>query len=242
MNSNNNELHTKDQMIEFYKNISDDAKNILIDDNFGPAIQVIGKENGLTALQSLDVEDIVVYTLLGINKREDVAMNITGKLNISLNTAQKIANDLDENIFSQIKKPSMETNKTKGININTQEDKSKKKKLAIEELSKPISTPTPPKQQVLQPNAIQKEAIQPKTKPATPPIKPETKTPTTQTPNKTIIGANKIGVGIPAKEHQFEEKLRNAFESQKIQNLNTTSNTTEEKQKITQDPYREPLE
>jgi len=240
--------YTQEQLLSLYKKADKSAQKILKDKNLGPVIQIIGKKNNLTSTQSLDIEDEVIHVLLNISKKDDFEHNLINKLNIPEKTARTIYNEIDYNIFSKIDKPVPEPDSN---NNNTKKEIkdgkiTAKKKLAIEELSKPIPAPTPPKQQVPQPNTIQKkENTQPQSKPTTPPVKFKTQITNTQHPEKTIVGAEKIGVDIPvkpvAKEHQFEEKLRNAFDPQKTQD-NTLPNINEQKQKTIQDPYREPLE
>ncbi len=264
-----NKNYTKEKLLELYKKTPKDIQGILLDKNLGPAISVIGKDAGLTALQSLEIEDSVVDVLLGVNKQKNLTQDITNKLNIKSETALKITNDINENIFSQVKESLtkikegdkdtvLEKDKAvvqKKIVIKTEVPLSvspavvgiseERKKIAIKELSKPIPTPVSLQRTAPQPITkqifLKEKGVQ---------LQPTSTTPlkenregiiSTQTIPKTIVGEEKIGIGIPSKEHQFEEKLRGAFEAPKKEAEKPNPTISTPPQKITQDPYREPL-
>ncbi len=242
---NNN--HKKEQLLELYNKTPKDIQNILLDKNLGPAIHVVGEDHGLTALQSLEVEDEVVNILLGISKQGNLARNIVSKLNISSETADKIVSDIDENILLRVKeyfaKISGEDKDRKKIGVTTKVPLTREeiKKIAVEELTKPTSLQPPVPQPTIKQTFSREKDEQDQPTPDTPPIKHVGGTMSTPTPPKHIVGEEKIGVDVPPSEHIFEKKLRNAFETPK-EEKNATQPTTETQQpKTKQDPYREPL-
>ncbi len=180
----NNTTHTEEQMIEFYKNVPDDIREVLLDDNFGPAIQVIGRENGLKPQQSLEAENIVTNIMLGVEPLNQFNQLLQEKLEIPREKIREITKSIGENIFSQIKE-SLEK-------IQTPKEK-------IGEETIPKDTFIPIKIPIISPLPTAP------TFEATPPL-------ASSVSPKPIIGAEKIGIGIPKKEsveeHPFEKKLR----------------------------------
>jgi len=206
--------HTKEQLFELYGKVPEDIQSIIRDENLGPAIQVIGKDHGITPAQALDVEDVVLHTLLGIKPAHSFAKQIQEKLNISEDVAQKIAKDIDENIFSPVKES---LNKIQGT-----EKPERAIKIPITPPVHPSATtdpketpripqaPTPRKPEPAQPSTLPSKIVNKKPMPHEG-IVTQTPSPTPATPpthRKSIVGAEKIGVGIPSAEHMFEQKLR----------------------------------
>jgi hypothetical protein len=171
----NNTTYTKEQIVKLYKNTPNDIRDILFDDNLGPAIQVIGKDCGINPEQSLDVEDEVVYVLLGINKVEDFTQRIQHKINITNETAKKITIAVNENIFSQVKE-------------------SLEKRIGAIPSRQSQDFPHPAESLI---SSIHKQT----------PAQKEKTVPFT-TLSRPIVGAEKVGVGVPPPEHLFEKKLR----------------------------------
>ncbi len=117
----NNTTHTEEEMIEFYKNVPDNIRVLLLDDNFGPAIQVIGRENGLTPTQSLEAEDVVTLILLGVEPLSQFNQLLQEKLEIPREKVREITKSIGENIFSPIKESleKIQTHEEKTIPKNT---------------------------------------------------------------------------------------------------------------------------
>lgn len=114
----NDVTYKKEPLIEFYKNTPEDIRDILIDDNFGPAIQIIGRKNGVNPTQSLDIEDIVVHVLLGVEPEEGLIARIQKKINVPKETARGITEDLEKNIFSYVKEPLKKIQRNKKFKLN----------------------------------------------------------------------------------------------------------------------------
>lgn len=96
-------------MLEKYNASPQNIRDILSDKNLGLAIQVIGKDHRITPAQALEVEDVVVHTLLGIEPPQTLAERIQKSAGVSAEAAQEIASDLDENIFAPVKDLPAET-------------------------------------------------------------------------------------------------------------------------------------
>jgi len=215
----NNITHTQEQMIEFYKNVPSDIRELLLDDNFGPAIQLIGRENGLTPIQSLDTEDVVTLVLLGVEPLKQFSSLLQKKLEIPREKIHKITKGIDEEIFSPVKKTleklQATEEKTQGeIKIPLKQDRLSLEKTMPENniisvkttptLSVPIPKPVLPSEQLI--------------------------------PIKSVVGAENMGVGIPVKEeHVFEKKLREVTQSSKTESLTSTENNTVRKNILSTD-------
>jgi len=206
--------YTKEEMIKFYKNVPGDIRGILLDKNFGPSFQVIGRENDISPLQSLDLEDVAVYILLGVEPLNQFSHLLQGKLGVSREKAEKIAKSIDENIFYQIRES---LRKIQGDN-NIRIKKIDKQNTPTHKPESPVPAPTNYNLDNTTPNIA---------------------------PPKTIVGAEKVGVGVPQKEeHMFEKKLREMSENMKIPKTEI-EDTEPAKTKIQPeriDPYREVTE
>ena len=224
MNTNKN--YTGEQLFELYSKAPEDIQGVIRDENLGPAIQVIGKDHGITPVQALDVEDIVLHTLLGIKPVNSFAKQIQEKLGISEDAAQKIARDVDENIFSPVKESLDKIQEINSEGAGSQSQTSynpadssgtnTSPQTSEEDLQVP-QAPTTKTPESTQPSALPSKIVQKKPKPYT-----EDPTQTSQTLHKPIVGAEKIGMDIPPiehrgvntfsepqrDEHMFEKKLR----------------------------------
>ena len=255
--------YTKEQLFELYGKMPKDIQSIIHDENLGPAIQVIGKDHSITPTQALDVEDIVLHTLLGTIPIHNFARKIQEKLDISEEVAQKITKDIDENIFSQVKESLDEIHETE-----------RPETIVKIPITPPVHPPTPttPKEMPRTPQAPferKPEPVQPSTLPSKivkkkpvpyEGVPTQTPSPTPPTPHKSIVGAEKVGVGIPPlkrpEEHMFERKLREVVppEAQKPTPRAISPSTEAENKAGGQhkplvetpsygaDPYKEPIE
>ncbi len=242
MNNKTNINYTDEQIFSLYRKIPKDLRNMIKDENFGIAMQITGKGFGLTALQSLDLEDSVVHVFLGIIKREDLLQDIVNKLNISSDIAQKIIASIDENIFSDVKesllKVSSDTNfeterENKGIKStkipikNIEQHKSNDRKNAIAELTRKIPTPqvsTEEKKVNITPFPSTNEYSE---KISTVPVPPKPTDTTT---------VEKINIDAQQEEHIFEKKLRETIDNRNQKEGEFVLSDTNSK-----DPYRESL-
>jgi len=185
--------HTKEEMAELYKKVPYDIRALLLDNNFGPAMQVIGRESGLTPKQSLEAENVVASIMLGIEPLSQFNQLLQKELEIPNEKVQKITRSVDENIFLPIKESLKKIQTTEEVH---------------ESKTKDIFVPIPVKSPLAPPASS--STIKP-----IPPL-------TLSISPKTIIGAEKIGVDIPSKkivEHPFEKKLRTVTQPQQKETL-----------------------
>jgi len=253
----NNINYTKEQLFELYGKAPEDIQSMIRDENLGPAIQVIGKDHGITPEQALDVEDIVLHTLLGIESHQDFTRRILEKLGISKDTARKIAEDVDENIFLPVKESLNKIHETKKSETTIKTPIVHPMRPSTQTVpEKALQVPKAPFERThgaqVQPSTLPSKIVKKKpvpyegrsaqTPPTAPPIPPTT--------HKPIIGAEKVGVGIPAmerpqelqrSEHMFEKKMREAVPPpQKDKPAEKLVDVPDYSEKA--DPYREPAE
>lgn len=252
---NNNTNYTEEQLFEIYGKVPEDIQSMIRDENLGPAIQVIGKDHGITPAQALDVEDVVLHTLLGTKPANNFARQIQEKLGISEEVAQKIAGDIDENIFSAVKESLGEIQEVKHQEPTVPQPP--KEAPQIPQVP-PLRKPEPAQPSTLPSRIIKKkpvpyEGVPTQIAPPTPPTPPAF--------HKPIVGAEKVGIGIPPleppQEHMFEQKLRETVQPDAPKPASTTipqiqteteQEGEEERKPLVEtpsygtDPYKEPIE
>jgi len=214
-----NTTHTQEQIIKFYKNVPADIRVILLDDNFGPAIQVIGRENGLTPQQSLEAEDVVANIMLGIEPLNQFNQLLQEKLEIPREKVREITKSIGENIFSSVKE-SLE-----------------KMQVAEEKTKVEIKIPLKQDRLSLGKTMTENNIISAKTT-----LTPSTPTPKPVLPSehlipiKSVAGAKTAGVSIPIKEeHVFEKKLREVTQTSKAGSLTSIENNAVHKNILSTD-------
>lgn len=101
----NNTNYTEQQLREAYEKSPDSVKRLIVDENLGYLVQAIGRENGVTPEQALDIEYEVVRTLLGLHNLEELSKNIKDVVgeSVSGEIVWKIARDIRNDIFTDIK-------------------------------------------------------------------------------------------------------------------------------------------
>lgn len=215
----NNITHTQEQMIEFYKNVPSDIRELLLDENFGPAIQLIGRENGLTPLQSLNTEDVVALILLGVEPLKQFSSLLQKKLEIPREEIRKITESIGEEIFSPIKKTL------------------EKMQVAEEKTQGEIKIPLKQDRLSLEKTMPENNIISVKTTPTLFVPIPKPVLPSEQLiPIKSVVGAENMDVSIPIKEeHIFEKKLRETTQTSKAGSFTSIENNAVHKNILSTD-------
>lgn len=94
---------TKEQIVAQYKKLPGDLQKLVVSEDLGTGIQLIGRDTGITPEQALDVEDEVVAILMGTSHPKDFIRNIQSKLNIDQEKARAIAERVNEEIFQPVR-------------------------------------------------------------------------------------------------------------------------------------------
>jgi len=94
-------MNQKDLEKKFFES-PEDIQAIIMHENFGPEITIIGQDAGITNVRSLDVEDAVIHVLIGDLHPKDFIQTIAQKAELPNETAQKIAREVTESIFEQV--------------------------------------------------------------------------------------------------------------------------------------------
>ena len=181
--------------------------------------------------------------ILKMEEKENFSKNLENQINIPKEVAQKIALEIDRSIFSQVKKSPEKIHsleETVGVKIKTPD-------LSMEVEEPSLIKSLPKKEPSLDPPIPPTPTITPAPQPTTPRDMPAgIRTPVTPPISpKPIVGAEKMGVGIPEpespKEHLFEKKLREAVQPPTPPKQTAESSVTAEppvsQKKV--DPYRE---
>ncbi len=249
--------YTKEQMVEFYKNMHGNVRGILLDDNFGYVFQVIGRENGISSIQSLDIEDITTLIIIGATPEKTLEQKIREKIGVTEEKAHKIAEDIRENILAQTRRKAEERPAVYSKIINTKNSSVQIKlnppvKKIFPSFTK-IKTNEKPKPKGLNLAYVKTPTATPKIPPSITPSVPapapikkiidETTAPTPvfhQEQKKSELD-EKINTGS---EHLFEKKLREAAKQLTSKEpggtvLQTKPVEIPKPQKSKIDPYRE---
>ncbi len=95
--------YTNEQLREGFKKLPNDIRQVLLSEDFGLIIQVVGKDLGVTPEQALDIEDEVSLILMGISDPKDFIGNIQKKIGVDEQKAHAIAERVNEEIFQPVK-------------------------------------------------------------------------------------------------------------------------------------------
>lgn len=94
---------TKEQITAQYKKLPADLQKLVVSENLGIEIQLIGRDAGITPEQALDVEDVVVSVLMGTSHPKDFIRNIQSKIGVDEERARAIAEKVNEEIFQPVR-------------------------------------------------------------------------------------------------------------------------------------------
>lgn len=88
---------------EKFKKLPQNIQQLLLSDDVGIDIQLIGRDTGITPEQALDVEDEVVSVIMGTSHPKDFIRNIQTKIGVDQEKARTIAEKVNEEIFQLVK-------------------------------------------------------------------------------------------------------------------------------------------
>ncbi len=106
---------------ERVKILPEGLKDFVMNENWRSDIKTIGEEFSLNEEEYASLENEIFLVLLCFELRKDFIENIKNELNTDGNTANWIAEDVDKNIFNQVKEDLDEIEKE--INQNTEQEK-----------------------------------------------------------------------------------------------------------------------
>lgn len=93
--------YTYEQLKTAYSELPEKIQELVRDEDLGLFIQSIGKENGLTPKQSLEIEYVVVHILLGLREDSDLARIIRDEIKIPGELSWKISRIIRRDIFNE---------------------------------------------------------------------------------------------------------------------------------------------
>ncbi|MFH1979085.1 MAG: hypothetical protein ABII97_01725 [Patescibacteria group bacterium] len=94
---------TPQQLDSLYKKLPEDVQEAYFSANTSEVLQTIGKRNGLNIERTGQLADEVGLFMLGIIGPKDFVRKIADKLGAEKESAQKIAQEINEQIFSKIR-------------------------------------------------------------------------------------------------------------------------------------------
>lgn len=95
--------YTQQQLREKYENLPEDLKNAIFSVESSDAIQKISKNYGLMIDQMGELASETGLVMLGFTHPKDYIKNLSGRLGVDIETAKKIAQEINVEIFSKIK-------------------------------------------------------------------------------------------------------------------------------------------
>lgn len=237
------------QLYKKYSNLPKDIQNVLTDEDLGPWIHSIGKKHGINPIQGVELEDEIAFVLLGIKNKKDLISNIVKNIGLDEERAIKLVHDIELGLFEDLRESleKIQPIKESSVEINAQEDsvfsEPTKKEFSYKSTQmSPFSHPIPPEPAAT--NAINHPNSY------NPPVSN-----TQQSSPKPIVGADKVGLGVPSPitpreraalelqngkgEHMFEKKLRDHTQVKPKQVVKPVEHLQQEQVSQKVDPYRE---
>ncbi len=95
--------YTQEKLKEKFQKLPKDLQQILLSEDLGVGIQLIGRDASITPEQALDIEDEVVAVLVGTSHPKDFIRNIQTKIGVDGEKAHAIAERVNEEIFQPVK-------------------------------------------------------------------------------------------------------------------------------------------
>jgi len=94
--------YTEEQLTNAREKAPEDIQGLLNDPDFGAVVFMFAANQHIDDDKALDIEDAVIHTLLGLESFADLKENIQ-KLGVLPKAAEKIVEELDTNIFTNVK-------------------------------------------------------------------------------------------------------------------------------------------
>lgn len=95
--------NTYQQLEQRFNNLPKDVRRMLLSEDFGLIVQLIGGDVGITPEQALDVEGEVVTVLVGTSHPKDFIRNMQSKIGVDEEKARAIAEKVNDEIFQLVK-------------------------------------------------------------------------------------------------------------------------------------------
>ena len=144
---------TQEIIKERYEMLPEDIKKVISDADLPTKIENIANKNGLHIDQSGGLVTEVYLVMLGMDKSENFAKNVSKNLGISLNMAIAIEGDINKEIFLPIRESLMEMSKAQDIieeKANSEDtDSATNREQILNDIENP--TPTPPRAAITDP-------------------------------------------------------------------------------------------
>ncbi|MEW5907750.1 MAG: hypothetical protein AB1643_01015 [Patescibacteria group bacterium] len=95
--------YTQEQLKTAYKNLPPDLQDAIFNVESAQVIQIIGKNNNLTAEQIGSLAEEIALIMLGLNHPTEFIPNLSHHLNIDKEAAKKIAQEVNDQLFSKVR-------------------------------------------------------------------------------------------------------------------------------------------
>ncbi len=131
--------HTKEQLLEAYNKLPKSLQEAVLSVDTTKAISEIGKKYGLPVDKMGELADQTTGVMLGFTDSKDLISNLKTNLNVDIETAQKIGEDVNSKIFLPIREALM------SLRSDTEEEnKEAPAEVTKEEVLKEIERNEPP--------------------------------------------------------------------------------------------------
>lgn len=94
---------TSQQLKEIYMKLPKDLQDAIFSIDSSEAIQSVGKKHNLTVEKIGDLADEISSVMLGLTKANEFIPSLFLRLNTDKETARKIAEDINEQVFSKVR-------------------------------------------------------------------------------------------------------------------------------------------
>jgi len=95
--------YSREQKIKIFESLPDDIKEAILSVELPDKIQTIASNNSLMLDQASELADEIGLYMIGLTKQRDFVKNISIKLNINKDLAEKVSIDVSNEIFSPIR-------------------------------------------------------------------------------------------------------------------------------------------
>lgn len=95
--------HTPEQLLEIYDKLPKDLKDAIFSVDSAEIIQAIGKKYNLPIDKTGELADETGLVMLGLTHPNNYISNLTQRLNTDKETAKKIADEINTQIFAKIR-------------------------------------------------------------------------------------------------------------------------------------------
>jgi len=115
--------YTPEQLLEFYKKLPKDLQEAILSVNTSSIIQAIGKKYNLPIDKTGELADETGLVMLGLTHPNNYISNLSQRLNTDKETAKKIADEINTQIFAKVREPLKKIHGVSGGEIKGEEIK-----------------------------------------------------------------------------------------------------------------------